>query len=324
VRQAIDPALRRLAASSPDFCQTLLQPLLDCLFRAETAPGLHADVTQWLLQPLRGALDASGSATVLRLSSARSKGAQELAAQLLESYGVHDFSLADWVAFGRNDMASVRSFAAQAFRQNVAIVRADMPCALRLLDSRWDDSLAFACDFFRKQCQASDWNPALLVSLCDHLNPLVQRFGREMLQTHFELADVSDYLLKLSQHPSNGMQLFVSGWLESAAAADSACLLKLEAYFLTVLSQINRGRVVKQRVFAFLRTQALQSEVAAQMVLRLYQRLLPSMAIGDKAQYIETLRVIAQHYPHLPPVLQALPIPAAAVRHSVASGGRVQ
>ena len=48
-----------------------------------------------------------------------------------------------------------------------------------------------ATDFFTTACTAEDWTPLLLVNLCDHADPAAQRFGRAMITTHFDVADVT-------------------------------------------------------------------------------------------------------------------------------------
>ena len=128
-----------------------------------------------------------------------------------------------------------------------------------------------------------------------------------MITTHFDVADVTDTVVKLSQHPSANMQLFVSAWLESASAGDVDKLQRLEPYFLAVLSQVNRGRVVKARVQAFLREQAAQSEAIAAFVARLFARQVVTVAIADKDQYIEGLRAISERFPALSGVLTVHP-----------------
>ncbi|MFS2168418.1 hypothetical protein ACCD09_32305, partial [Variovorax sp. Varisp62] len=112
---------------------------------------------------------------------------------------------------------------------------------------------------------ASHWTPALLVRLCDHKDAGAQRLGRELLTTHFDVTDVTTYMLQLSQHPSPGMQLFVTNWLASAASRNADVLARLEPYFLSVLSQANRGRLAKARVMQFLAAQAAHSEDIARI-----------------------------------------------------------
>lgn len=302
-RQAIGAVLQRIAPNHPAFGIALLPALLDALFRAETGAGLHADVLAWLAGSLQPALDQVDRATLLRLLDARSKGAQQLGSTLLPRFRADQFTVAEWAALARNENAGVRLWARQAFSADPAAARRQMADALRLFDSRWEDSRVFARDFFEAQCDGADWTPALLVSLCDHLDAQVQAFGRAMLSTWFDVTDVTEYMLKLSQHPSAAMQLFVSDWLERAVAADPSCMARLEPYFLSVLSQVNRGRIVKNRVLAFLRHRAHASEQDAALVARLYTRQVLTVAIHDKAHYIEGLRAIQQRYPALPATL---------------------
>ena len=303
VRRGVDPLIRRLAASDAGFRATLLAGLLDALFRSETGEGMHADLVDWITGPLKDEASLADPALLVRLLAARSKGALLLGARLLPGFGAAQFDVATWAAFGRNPSASVRQWAFEAYRSDPQRVRGQMEAALRIFDSRFDDSREFAAAFFTEACTREDWTPLLLVNLCDHQDPAAQRFGRAMITRHFDVSDVAELLDKLSQHPSANMQLFVSSWLESACAGDAHKLQRLEPYFLSVLSQVNRGRVVKGRVQAFLRAQAELSEEIAAFVARLFARQVLTVAIADKAQYIEGLRAIQQRYPQLPATL---------------------
>jgi hypothetical protein len=303
MRRAIDPVLARIAPADPTFRSTLLAHLLDCLFRSETGEGVHASIITWLSGPLAGADELNDRALAMRLLSARSKGAQQAGALLLPRFDALQFEVADWAALARNPVASVRRWAFDAYQSHPQRILASLEEALRLFDSRFDDSKEFGSTFFRAQVPAEVWTPLLLVNLCDHLDPAVQRFGRTMITTHFDVADVTEYMLKLSQHPSTNMQLFVSAWLESASAGDADKLQRLEPYFLSVLSQVNRGRVVKGRVQTFLRQQATLSEEIAAFVARVFTRQVLTVAITDKAQYIEGLRSIQQHFPNLSDIM---------------------
>lgn len=306
VRAAIDDVVRRLAPDAGSVDQ-LLPALLDNLFRSETADGVHDDILAWLTGPLSAAPSLASPDLLRRLLAARGRGAQRLGALLIGHFTPGQFGVRDWVAFGRNQNATVRRWAYGAFTTHPDQVRADMEGALRLFDSKFDDSREFATQFFAAQCGPEDWTPLLLVNLCDHPDPAAQRFGRAMITQHFDIADVAQFMFKLSQHPSANMQLFVSAWLESACGGDAAKLHRLEPYFLTVLSQVNRGRVVKGRVQRFLREQAMLSEEIAAVVARLFARQVVTVAIADKAQYIEGLRDIQRRYPALPPALTIVP-----------------
>ena len=132
---------------------------------------------------LVGLAIAAADFLLLRLLAARSKGAQQLGAALLPAFTPDQFDIAAWSSFGRNQNATVRQWAFAAFSAHPERARAHLEDALRLFDSRFDDSLEFAASFFGQCCSHEDWTPLLLVNLCDHLTPAVQRFGRQMIAT---------------------------------------------------------------------------------------------------------------------------------------------
>lgn len=310
VRRAVAPVIARLCAADAAFGAALLPVLLDGVFRSETGDGMHADLIAWITGALAHETALDNPDLLRRLLAARSKGAQLLGAALSARFAPIQFTVADWAAFGRNQNLSVRRWAYAAFTAHPDRARADLEAALRLFDSRFDDSAEFAIDYFGSVCTRADWSPLLLVNLCDHPEPAAQRFGRAMITSCFEVDDMVDILFKLSQHPSPNMQLFVSTWLESTSSGDVDKLRRLEPYFLSVLSQANRGRVTRNRVQAFLGEQAMLSEEIGAFVAQLFARQVVTMAIGDKARYIAALRAIQQRYPQLPAVLTILP-PAA-------------
>ena len=87
--------------------------------------------------------------------------------------------------------------------------------------------------------------------------------------------------------------------MERFASGDLDKLKQLEFYFITVLSQVNKGRTAKDRVLNFLKNEAMKLPEAAELVARILDRLSLTVAIGDKASSIEIMRDIHQKYPHI-------------------------
>ena len=307
VRQALLPTLERLMQRSfgdhDKFVGVLLPVLLDTLFRSEAGEGVHVDVLTILRGPLAGFVKKLGVDTHLRLMLSQSKSAQGLGSWLLPERKPLDYTVQDWARLARVPELAVRQWACQCYRENISMILDSMENALRIFDSRWEDVQSFASEFFRSHGQ---WTPALLISLCDHGNPSVQSMGRELIKRHVGLEDVTDYLLKLSQHPSTSIQLLVSDWLEEGVGGDIDRLTRLRPYFLSVLSQINRARRVKNRVLAFLHKKAAESEQAAAFVAELFARQVVSVSIMDKEKYLEGLQDIQQRYPQLDSPLKVL------------------
>jgi len=163
----------------------------------------------------------------------------------------------------------------------------------------WEDSRLFAFDYFRHQFPENAWQPSLLISVCDSVRGDVQTFGRELLNRFFNEQDGEEYLLKLSQHPSINVQLFASNYLERFASGSLERMNRLELYFVTVLSAVNKSRVSKNRVTGFLLNEASKSEAVAELVAKIFSRQSVTMAITDKSKYLIGMRDLSLQYPQL-------------------------
>lgn len=299
VRQAIRAVVAGLVQDHPEFGRALTQALMAFLFRSEPTEGFHRDLLILIKTELAAFVGALDPNTVWRLLHARAKAAQDLGAHLLQDLKGESYSVRQWVHLGRHRLLGARQWAWRHYQENPARIREEAGEGLRLMDSDWDDTRAFAFDYFRSQFGKEDWTPALIINVCDSAREDIQGFGRELLSEYFEEQQGPEYLLKLSQHPSVNVQLFVTHFLERFAADDNQKLKILVQYFLSALSQVNRARVAKTRIFEFLRKEALKSEEQAQLIADILARQSATMAIGDKAVCIETLLDITQHYPQV-------------------------
>lgn len=322
VRAAVAPKLAQLLPEHPAFGAALMPMLRDELFRAEAADGVFDALLQWLCGPLAVHTRAGEPAVTLRLLEARSKGAQRLGDWLLPQQDPQGFSVLETASMGLVDSAAARRWAMEQLAAQPQRTLAQLGDALRMFDSRWDDARDWARQWFAAQGAAGQWTPSLLVRLCDHKDAGAQRLGRELLTTHFDVTDVTTYMLQLSQHPSPGMQLFVTNWLASAAGQKPEVLARLEPYFLSVLSQANRGRLAKARVMQFLAAQAVHSEDIARIVARVFARQAVTGAITERAQYVAGLRSIQQAFPGLDNPLQTATVRSVAPRLALPAGGR--
>ena len=105
----------------------------------------------------------------------------------------------------------------------------------------------------------------------------------------------------------------------SLFAERAARLRQLLPYFLTVLSQVNRGRVSKVRVQAFLRDHTRAPETAA-VVAEIYARQVVGAGRLDQPQYMAGLRDIAARHPDVPlPFMQGRAVPSRPGRRPAIS-----
>jgi len=143
----------------------------------------------------------------------------------------------------------------------------------------------------------------------------VQQFGRELITRYFDPKYGPEYLLKLSEHPSEALQLFATNYLDSFAAGKPEQLGSLLPYFTAILSRVNKGRLAKIRVLAFLEKEALASTEAAAIVAPLLTRQVLTLSIENKAALIETMVRLHEKYPDIPlPVAVPAPQPREAAR----------
>ncbi len=300
VRKAVRPVIKRLANQYESFANDCVDKFVPVLLRKETYEGLHNDTYELLTQELEPYLKVIERKKIFRLLNSDHTKAQELGTVLVNKYIPADsLSVPNIIRLANHEILMARETAWRMFNENAGRMRYEREEALRLMDSDWDDTRAFSFEFFRENYQEKDWTPELLVSICDSVRPDVSAFGRELITRFFKEEDGTQYLLKLSQHPTPELQLFATNYLERFASDDLEKFKKLEFFFVTVLSQVNRGRVAKNRVLRFLRQEAMKLPEAAEIVARILERLSMTIAIEDKAKSIEMMRDIHEKYPHI-------------------------
>ena len=75
------------------------------------------------------------------------------------------------------------------------------------------------------------------------------------------------------------------------------------------MSQVNKGRVSKERVFSFIRKESAQNEEVARWFIALLNRISLTIAIKDKAHCIQLLLELKMKYKDLETVVEINEIP---------------
>jgi predicted DNA-binding WGR domain protein len=315
MREAIRPIIRRLASDNRDFSETLAGQLLQVLLAPEEHEGVHKFLCQLLQTDLSEWMSVATQETTKQLLQTKSTAAQEVAGCILltnASTWSNSFTTAEIAQFGNHEVQSMRtaSYAmCEKVLQRLHRQPDELLAALPFLESRWDDARLFGFRLFGELLQPEDFTPAVIISVCDSIRADVRRFGRDLVSRCFQEGDGQEYLVKFSEHPSTDMQLFATNYLETYATNNPSRLQELIPYFTRVLAQVNRGRVTKQRVFAFLNQEAIKSEAAASIVAQIFTRQSSAIAIGDKAKALESLLKIHLTYPQIPLPIKLLETP---------------
>lgn len=308
IRNAIRPIVGRLAIVAPSFGQKLGLTLIDKLIVPETIPKLHSYIVNLLGNELKVVLKTLEWDLVLKLTKSHSAVAQEMAGVILQSnptWASH-FTTEELIGLSNNEIQAVRIASQELFKNALHRFKQnpeEMAMSVRFLDCKWDEERHKWFKIFQDSFTAEHFSPVILVSICDSTRLDVQKFGRDMILKYFTSESGPDYLMKLSEHPSHNMQLFVTNYLEEYAANNPQRLKELAPYFITVLAAINKAHFAKERVLNFLETEAQKDLSAAQTVAEILTRQSVTISIGDKARSIEAMLKIHQSYPQV-----ALPI----------------
>lgn len=307
LREGTRSLLAELAKQYPDVATTVATRLLDALLAAQP-PGVPAHVVSVLRHELAERLPRRDVASVLALVGALSPHAREAGGLLVAKLDPDEVELEVVVRLASHEILLVRQGAWALARAAQARFRVAPVALARLCDARWDDSRAFAFEFVRSFPPA-DLVPDLAIAICDSPLPLVQQFGQSLLLEHFRDEHAARYLLRLSEHPSSNIQLLVSGLLDRFGRGNLVLLEQLVPCLITILSQVNRGGVAKQRVLDFLRKEAVASPEAAALLSPLLERQSLTRAVSHRGPLIATMVDVSQRYPDVAVPLVSPPVP---------------
>ncbi|MBC7862601.1 MAG: hypothetical protein IAF38_06465, partial [Bacteroidia bacterium] len=298
MRKAVHPVLDKLVKYEKGLGKEIVELFLPMLTIKEKYEGLHQDILELIRGKLSEHLDGLDRKKIFSLCKGKYIAAQELGFYLLTNkVDMNSLDTDELVSLAGAPLLAMRQHAWNYIKVSVPRMKAEKKEAVRLTDSEWADTRQFAFDFFRDNFSSEDWEPGMFVSLCDSVKEDVQAYGREMITRWFEKDKGFEYLVKLSQHPDGKMQLFASGFLDNYAKNNFSAIEKLHHYFITLLSQVNKGRVAKTRAIHLLTQEALADEKTAHLVATIFNRISATAAIQDKAQYIKSLRDIHKKYP---------------------------
>lgn len=305
IRASVRPVIAKLTAENPDFGRKLGDELLSFFRMKEPFEGLHEDLLTLFTTSLATCWEHLSNETALYLLGS-SKMPRQVFGQFLLANVVktNDLGMRQILRLADHDLIAVRRWVINFYETNIGRIKYEASEALRILDAKWDEVRFWSFDYFRRIFNEREWTPELLVFVCDSTRNDVQQFGKEMITKFFKEENGVDYLLKLSQHPSQNLQSFATHYLEQFASGKTEYIEKLEYYFITILSQVNRSGVAKMRIFNFLAQEALKNEAIAQLAANIMTRQSATMAVADKAATLRVMLAIKQKFPHIKMAMQ--------------------
>lgn len=297
VRKAVYPIIKKIADTDLDFGKIMSEQLVPQLLSKENHEGRDEDLIDFLLSDFNKHLHHVSTTMVLNLLYSNRKAAHELGYFILKDHvDGNELTIRQIVKLGSNELIAVRRWVWEYYNNQVPRIKEELAESVRLLDARWDDSRDFTIQYLNENLDENDWNPDVLISICDSVHPVVQQYGQNRITQFFDEKDGEKYLLQLSQHPSTALQHFATNYLDRFAADKPENIAALERYFVTILSGVNKSSVAKKRIFDFVHKEGLKNQTAAQVAASVISRQSATMAITDKARCIEIMRDLKRVY----------------------------
>ncbi|MEP6923456.1 MAG: WGR domain-containing protein, partial [Pyrinomonadaceae bacterium] len=310
VHNATRPIVARLSARNPDFTARLTNSIITALISHETHKGVHSRLLEVLKTEVPNWTKYANAEEARSLVKAVSPESNEAGGIILQTNADtwhEQFTTEEIIDLTNHEILSVRqaswALATSGLKRFLAsdtsTAESEISFIVRALDAKWDDSREFWFGLFRNKLTAAELTPEILVAICDSVREPVQKFGRDLLLTYFKAENGAQYLLRLSEHPSVNMQLFVTNYLENYATDSPERIRQLAPYFVRVLSLVNRARTAKTRILALLEREALKNAETANTVAQILARQSATVAIGDKAATIQSMLKIRHKFPEI-------------------------
>jgi len=229
-----------------------------------------------------------GDDQIYRLLIAKSKMAMDIGTILLSSRSADNFSVIQWARLAKNPNKKVRKWAYSAYAKNREAVIEAMPKSLMIFDTHWEDTRAFACEYFE------DFEPLSendIVIIADSNYDDIQLFAKRLIENR-EI-EIDSIILKLSQHPAGRIQNFVVDLMMSGISQSN--IVSMERVFNLLLHSVDKNRVAKSRIIEILNSNISNKEIA-QMYARLASNHSATMVWADKSAYVEAMRDIRELY----------------------------
>lgn len=305
LRQAVRPLIARYSSSNRQFGTLFSSYLHVNLFKKEEYEGVHAYVISMLQTELKEYLGEITQNIALQFVKSKSRLAQDFGGKIFgrdeNLKWANEMEILEIVRMANHEMLSIRNASWKMLEKIFEKHTEDKNISklIRFFDSKWEDSREFAKSHFSKYLTDPEWTPGLLTGLCDSIYDDVRKFGKDMIMKYFRSEHGLEYLTKLSEHPSEDMQFFATSYLESYASGQSDKIKELMPYFRRVLSNVNKARISKDRIFMFLESEAEKNIISAEMISGLLSWYSATVAVQDKARTIEILMKIHSKYPDI-------------------------
>ena len=300
--------IARIAPNNKGFSESVLYGLYNTLLDDHEDEALPKDVYETIEQHLMPVLPILEKELPEMLQS-NNREIHLLTYEYIKNHGdLNTWEIEAIARLGRHDMKKVREMATDYYENNIDKIRYSRLEAIGILDTDWKETRVHCQKYFDTHFSEAEWDPELIITLCDSIRSEVQQYGTNILGQYFREAHGTKYLTALSEHPDPIIQLYSTNYLDRFAFNDMAILDKLRPYFIRILHSINTRRVAKMRAFKFLEKQAQQGEAYAKYVIDILNELVGTIVVRENENYVSLLYELNKEYPDTTVKIESVPL----------------
>jgi len=308
LRQQARPIIARVAPQNKAFAESLLLGLYDALLDDHKDEDLAPDVYATIEEHLMPALPVLEKELDEMLRSDK-REVQMLTYHLINDHlDLNTWKVEDVARLGKQEMKKLRVMATSFYTEHVDKIKYEKLEAITILDTDWSETREKSKEFFDTHFTEKEWDPELIITLCDSIRPEIQEYGTQILGQYFKDENGIQYLEALSEHPDPHIQLYTTNYLDRYAFNNMDMLNKLKPYFERILSTINTRRVAKMRAFRFIAKQAQEGEEYAKYVIGILNELIGTIVVRENENYVFLLHELHQKYPSLDIKIETVPL----------------
>ena len=297
LRENAKPVFVRLCNADEAAGQKLSDELLGLLIRGRIKKDILNELSNFIIKSLLKNLSNIPKERLKKLLTVNVPAANKVGGELMGSLSAEDFSNYELSQMLNSPTASIREQTRKILNENQSRFTDEPISYVPALDTEWEDSKDYVFSLFKEKNDCLD--SETLIAVCDSTDNQVQKFGRELLMKNFEQEDGLAYIIKLSEHPSQNIQIFVSSFLESEISGKPKEAAKVLPFIKTCLIKVNKGRVIKQRLLSFIEKEAGSNEHMARVFIPLLSELSGVNSVELKAGAIKSMTLIKRNWPEI-------------------------
>ena len=202
---------------------------------------------------------------------------------------IADADLDGVVRLAQHDVAAVRAGVQQWVRRQTPHLARSLELLFTLADSAWKDTRATAVESLRTLLSDRELSLDEVTRLLDSSEVDVQNFGQALARERLGKLPAQELVFRLVQHPQPNLRRFALELAIEHLGPGADPLLRLEAFFRTVLFDLWPDRTLKHRTLAFLTTRGLVDEQQAAVAARVLGDIVRTQGRGDFELALEGL-----------------------------------